>query len=134
MSPASRRSTVPTLLNLVLSTEASFAASFIMMSQNRQSEKDRLTAAKDYQIDVEAHAHVKELNRKLDLILAAIPPDQLKALLGDKAAEFTAKPSNDNAAAIEKKPTLSERFSDAVTKGMGSWKFVIGQAITMGHE
>ncbi len=38
------------LLNLALSFQAAYAAPFVMMSQNRQSEKDRLTAQNDYTI------------------------------------------------------------------------------------
>jgi uncharacterized membrane protein len=39
------------LLNLALSFQAAFSAPFVMMSQNRQASKDRLTAESDYIID-----------------------------------------------------------------------------------
>src|SRR6266581_2734089 len=39
------------LLNLAMSAQAAFATPLIMMSQNRQSEKDRLTAQNDYLIN-----------------------------------------------------------------------------------
>src|ERR1043165_8853864 len=42
------------LLNLLFSTQAAYAAPIIMMSQNRQSERDRMQALKDYQTNVEA--------------------------------------------------------------------------------
>src|SRR5579884_1355875 len=39
------------LLNLMLSFQAAYSAPFVMMSQNRQAEKDRLTAQNDYITD-----------------------------------------------------------------------------------
>ena len=42
------------LLNLVLSFQAAFAGPIIMMSQNRQTEKDRIAAQLDYEINVKA--------------------------------------------------------------------------------
>jgi uncharacterized membrane protein len=39
------------LMNLVLSTQAAFAAPIIMMSQNRQAAKDRMEAHNDFLID-----------------------------------------------------------------------------------
>lgn len=68
------------LLNLALSTEAALAASFIMMSQNRQSEKDRATAQHDLQVDIESERGIKEINRKLDAIIEALPPEQIRAV------------------------------------------------------
>jgi uncharacterized membrane protein len=40
------------LLNLALSFQAAYSAPFVMMSQNRQAAKDRLTAENDYQTDL----------------------------------------------------------------------------------
>ena len=42
------------LLNLLFSTQAAYAAPIIMMSQNRQSERDRAQAHADYQTNLEA--------------------------------------------------------------------------------
>src|SRR5439155_19792378 len=42
------------LLNLAMSFQAAYAAPVIMMSQNRQTEKDRLAAEHDYEINVKA--------------------------------------------------------------------------------
>lgn len=67
------------LLNLALSTEAAFAGAFILMSQNRRSERDRETAENDYKVDLASDRTLQEMNRKLDTILAALPPEQLKA-------------------------------------------------------
>src|SRR5262249_9168574 len=54
------------LLNLVLSTLAALQAPVIMMSQNRQSEKDRLRAEQDYEINLMAEFEIRDLHDKLD--------------------------------------------------------------------
>ena len=54
------------LLNLVLSTLAALQAPVIMMSQNRQSEKDRLQATQDYEINLMAEIEIRDLHDKLD--------------------------------------------------------------------
>ena len=54
------------LLNLVLSMLAALQAPIIMMSQNRQSSKDRLDAENDYHVNVKAELEVMMLHQKLD--------------------------------------------------------------------
>jgi len=54
------------LLNLFLSMTAAVQAPVIMMSQNRQSIKDRLRADLDYQVNLKSGMEVAELHRKLD--------------------------------------------------------------------
>ncbi len=56
------------LLNLVFSTQAAYAAPIIMMSQNRQSDRDRLQAQADYQTNIEAKLEIEELTKKLNHI------------------------------------------------------------------
>lgn len=53
-------------LNLFLSCIAAFQAPIIMMSQNRQSEKDRLRDIADYQVNLKAELEIQELHHKLD--------------------------------------------------------------------
>ena len=53
-------------LNLMLSTLAAVQAPVIMMSQNRQAAKDRLTAALDYETNLRAELEILRLHRKLD--------------------------------------------------------------------
>src|SRR5258708_2148457 len=53
------------LLNLFLSMLAALQAPVIMMSQNRQSTKDRLKADLDYQINLKSELEVAQLHRKL---------------------------------------------------------------------
>jgi len=54
------------LLNLVLSTLAALQAPVIMMSQNRQSEKDRVHAQQDYEINLMAEIEIRDLHDKMD--------------------------------------------------------------------
>lgn len=57
------------LLNLILSCIAALQAPVIMMSQNRQEEKDRERAKKDFQINLKAEEEIRILQKKLDHIL-----------------------------------------------------------------
>ncbi|MBS1688419.1 MAG: DUF1003 domain-containing protein [Bacteroidetes bacterium] len=54
------------LLNLLFSTQAAYAAPIIMMSQNRQSERDRMQAHADYQTNLEAKQEIEALQLKLN--------------------------------------------------------------------
>jgi len=54
------------LLNLALSFQAAYAAPFIMMSQNRQQDIDRVAAASDYQVNIKAELEIELLHQKLD--------------------------------------------------------------------
>jgi len=54
------------LLTMVVSLEAIFLAIFVMVSQNRQSQKDRLHIDLDYQINVKAQTEVIKISRKLE--------------------------------------------------------------------
>ena len=53
-------------LNLMLSTLAAVQAPIIMMSQNRQSAKDRLAASHDYEVNLRAELEIMRLHEKLD--------------------------------------------------------------------
>lgn len=57
------------LLNLILSCLASIQAPIIMMSQNRQEEKDRERAEWDLKINEKAEAEVREMSKKLDTLM-----------------------------------------------------------------
>ena len=56
------------LLNLLFSVQAAYAAPIIMMSQNRQNERDRHQAAEDYETNVKAKEEIEELQRTLSRI------------------------------------------------------------------
>ena len=75
------------LLNLFLSMLASIQAPIILMSQNRQSEKDRLNAEHDYEVNLKAELEIMLLHEKVDLLregqwseLIAIQKEQLRLL------------------------------------------------------
>ena len=59
-----------TLLNLFLSCLAAFQAPIIMMSQNRQEEKDRRRAINDYLINLKSELEVRNLHTKIDLLIS----------------------------------------------------------------
>lgn len=54
-------------LNLILSMIAAIQAPIIMMSQNRQAERDRFEAAKDYEVNLKAELEVLSLHQKIDM-------------------------------------------------------------------
>jgi uncharacterized membrane protein len=54
------------LLNLAMSAQAAFATPLIMMSQNRQAEKDRLTAQNDYICDVKGEEEIRHIMEHLE--------------------------------------------------------------------
>jgi len=54
------------LLNLILSCIAALQAPVIMMSQNRQEEKDRDRAKKDYMINLKSELEIRTLHEKID--------------------------------------------------------------------
>jgi len=57
------------LLNLILSCLAAIQAPVIMMSQNRQEEKDRERAKNDYMINLKAELEIRTLHEKLDHLM-----------------------------------------------------------------
>jgi uncharacterized membrane protein len=57
------------LLNLFLSMLAALQAPVIMMSQNRQSSKDRLKADMDYDVNLKSELEIAQLHRKMDQMI-----------------------------------------------------------------
>ena len=53
-------------MNLLLSCQAAYAAPVIMMSQNRQADKDRLTAQNDYNTDCKGEVEIRYIMEHLD--------------------------------------------------------------------
>lgn len=58
------------LLNLVLSCVAAVQAPLIMMSQNRQEEKDRRRAENDYKVNLKTEIMIEDLYDKMNIIIA----------------------------------------------------------------
>ena len=56
------------LLNLFLSMLAAIQAPIILMSQNRQAYKDRLSAEHDYEVNLKAEIEIMALHEKIDLL------------------------------------------------------------------
>jgi uncharacterized membrane protein len=54
------------LLNLVFSVWSAYAAPIIMMSQNRQNERDRLRSLVDHETNLESHREIEQIQRALD--------------------------------------------------------------------
>jgi len=75
------------LLNLFLSMLAAIQAPVILMSQNRQAYKDRLSAEHDYEVNLKAEIEIMALHEKIDLLrdkqwgeLISIQQEQLSLL------------------------------------------------------
>jgi uncharacterized membrane protein len=75
------------LLNLFLSMLASIQAPVILMSQNRQGEKDRIDARNDYEINLKAELEIMALHEKMDALkvkqwdeLIALQQEQIRLL------------------------------------------------------
>jgi uncharacterized membrane protein len=57
------------LLNLILSCVAAMQAPVIMMSQNRQEEKDRERSKHDYQVNLKAELEIRMMHEKIDHLI-----------------------------------------------------------------
>lgn len=72
------------LMNLVLSCLAALQAPIIMMSQNRQGEKDRKESENDYMVNLKAEMQIRSLHEKMDLLEA----EQIKKLFETQARQL----------------------------------------------
>ncbi len=72
------------LMNLVLSCVTALQAPIIMMSQNRQGEKDRMQSENDYLINLKAEMQIRSINQKIDLLLE----EQIKTLFEIQEKQF----------------------------------------------
>jgi uncharacterized membrane protein len=83
------------LLNLALSFQAAYAAPFIMMSQNRQADKDRLAAEHDYHVNIRAEATVRAILEHLkaqdEVILAILRQMQQESGMSATDAQIEAE-------------------------------------------
>ena len=59
-------------LNLMLSMLAAVQAPIIMMSQNRQGDRDRVAASHDYEVNLRAELEIMRLHEKIDIVLARL--------------------------------------------------------------
>lgn len=74
------------LMNVMLSFQAAYAGPVIMMSQNRQSAKDRLAAEIDHQVNTKAEFEIGLLVRRMDALERSIEEShaELRSLIGAK--------------------------------------------------
>lgn len=72
------------LMNLILSCVAALQAPIIMMSQNRQEEKDRMRSENDYLINLKSEMQIRSLHQKMDLLLE----EQIKTLFAMQERQF----------------------------------------------
>ena len=79
------------LLNLALSFQAAYAAPFIMISQNRQAERDRHQADEDYRTNVEAEQRIEALQRQLAAIEMNVL-NRILAILEERLPRSGARP------------------------------------------
>ena len=86
------------LLNLVLSCIAAIQAPLIMMSQNRQEEKDRRRAENDYKVNLKTEIMIEDLYDKVNAILAkqSALEKQMNAQSGESAASVPSNESKKN--------------------------------------
>jgi uncharacterized membrane protein len=80
------------LMNLILSCIAALQAPIIMMSQNRQEEKDRKRSENDYLINLKAELELRSLHQKIDLLLE----EQIKVLFESQAKQLEILQSIEN--------------------------------------
>lgn len=73
------------LFNLVMSAEAAYTGPMVLMSQNRQAERDRHHAEADYQVNIEAEQRIEALQ----LAIAKLEVEKIDALT--EKVEFLAK-------------------------------------------
>lgn len=73
------------LLTMIVSLEAIFLSIFVLVSQNRSGEKDRLRADLDYQVNLKAQHEIMQLHRKIDRLEVAVT-----TAVAGKAAEDAA--------------------------------------------
>jgi uncharacterized membrane protein len=71
------------LLNLIFSTQSAYAAPIIMMSQNRQNQRDREQALHDYQVNLAAKEEIEDIQRQLSKIEVE-KLDKILKILQDK--------------------------------------------------
>lgn len=95
------------LLNLLFSTQAAYAAPIIMMSQNRQNERDRMHAEADYKTNKDA---------KLEIEALAIMLKTLEVEKLDKIIELLREQQNNSSkkSIIERAPAIrpGKKISD----------------------
>lgn len=71
------------LLTLIVSLEAIFLSIFVLISQNRSGEKDRIRADADYQVNLKAQHEIMQLHQKLDRLTETLTRQKSPGGAGD---------------------------------------------------
>ncbi|HEY1064709.1 MAG TPA: DUF1003 domain-containing protein [Pirellulales bacterium] len=105
------------LLNLVLSCLAAVQAPIIMMSQNRQEDRDRVHAEHDYRVNLKAELEIRHLHAKIDLLMTEqwrrlLEVQQTQLDLITAAKEKLEQAERGGRAAGRGAPETGERASD----------------------
>jgi uncharacterized membrane protein len=96
-------------LNLMLSTLAAFQAPVIMMSQNRQARKDRISNRHDYEVNLRTTVEILRLHRKIDRLFNKMGQlhgevqevsDKTEAVVNEAAPEPARAPADGSAAVL----------------------------------
>lgn len=96
-------------LNLMLSTLAAFQAPVIMMSQNRQARKDRISNRHDYEVNLRTTVEILRLHRKIDRLFNKMGQlhgdvqevsDKTEAVVSEAAPEPARAPADGSAAVL----------------------------------
>jgi uncharacterized membrane protein len=69
---------------MIVSLEAIFLSCFVLISQNRQEEKDRQRSENDYLINLKAEIELRSLHQKIDLLLE----EQIETLYDTQAEQL----------------------------------------------
>jgi uncharacterized membrane protein len=106
-----------TLLTLILSLQASYAAPLILLAQNRQADRDRVSLDEDRATSQRLQADVEYLARELAALRQALGEvatrdflrDQLRELTDEVVARSTATDADDDEAAERERAARRER-------------------------
>lgn len=71
-------------LTMVVSLEAIFLSCFVLISQNREAQKDRARNENDYLINAKAEIEIRSLHQKIDILLE----EQIKVLYDTQAEQY----------------------------------------------
>jgi len=72
------------LLNLVLSSLAALQAPIIMMSQNRQADKDRMSASLNYEVSLKSDLEIMRMHQRIDELVDLMKGNNDKAIKNDE--------------------------------------------------
>ncbi len=99
-------------LNLMLSTLAAIQAPIIMMSQNRQSAKDRIAAQNDYEVNLRAEMSLIALHEKIDTHLARIVEQQAELVAIERRKAASEHSDHNHKEDIQRLIALVERLTN----------------------